>query len=64
MIKGFQKDDVLLMTTDGLTNLVSKEELYETVRKENLEQVPKSLIEKANSRGGYDNITVIIIKNI
>lgn len=64
MIKGFLKDDVLLMTTDGLTNLVSKEELYNTVKKENLEQVPKKLVEKAIEKGGYDNITVIIIKNI
>ena len=64
MIKGFLKDDVILMTTDGLTNLVSKDDLYETVKKENIEQVPKKLVEQANKNGGYDNITVIIIKNI
>lgn len=64
MIKGFQKDDILLMTTDGLTNLVSKEYLYETVKNENLEQVPKKLVEQAINNGGYDNITVIVIKNI
>ena len=64
MIKGFQKDDILLMTTDGLTNLVSKDHLFETVKAENLEQVPKKLVEEANNNGGYDNITVIIIKNI
>ena len=64
MIKGFQKDDVLLMTTDGLTNLVTKEFLFETVKTENLEQVPKRLVEQAVENGGYDNITVIVIKNI
>ena len=64
MIKGFQKDDVLLMTTDGLTNLVSKEKIYETVKKENLEQIPKKLVEQAIENGGYDNVTVIVIKNI
>lgn len=64
MIKGFQKDDVILMTTDGLTNLVSKEELFDKVQNENLEQVPKKLVEEAIQNGGYDNITVIIIKNI
>jgi len=47
MIKGFLKDDVLLMTTDGLTNLVKKEDLYKTVKEENLEQIPKRLVEKA-----------------
>ena len=64
MIKGFQKDDVILMTTDGLTNLVSKEQLFEAVKNENLEQVPKKLVEQAIENGGYDNITVIVIKNI
>ncbi len=64
MIKGFQKDDLILMTTDGLTNLVSKEFLYDTVKNENLEQVPKRLVEEAIANGGYDNITVIVIKNI
>ena len=64
MIKGFQKDDVLLMTTDGLTNLVTKEFLFETVKNENLEQIPKRLVEQAVENGGYDNITVIVIKNI
>ena len=64
MIKGFQKDDIILMATDGLTNLVSKEHIFETVREENLEQVPKKLVEQANDNGGYDNITVIVIKNI
>lgn len=64
MIKGFQKDDIILMATDGLTNLVSKEHLYETIKKENLEQVPKKLVEQALENGGYDNVTVIVIKNI
>ena len=64
MIKGFQKDDIILMTTDGLTNLVSKDHLFDTVKNENLEQVPKKLVEQAINNGGYDNITVIVIKNI
>ena len=64
MIKGFLKDDVLLMTTDGLTNLVKKEDLYKTVKEENLEQIPKRFVEKALENGGFDNITVIVIKNI
>ncbi|MBP3800985.1 MAG: Stp1/IreP family PP2C-type Ser/Thr phosphatase [Clostridia bacterium] len=64
MIKGFQKDDIILMTTDGVTNLVSKEDLFNTVKKENLEQIPKKLVEQAIENGGYDNATVIVIKNI
>ena len=63
MVKGFLKDDILIMCSDGLTNLVSQDEIYEKASK-NIEQATKDLVELANNRGGYDNITVIIIKNI
>lgn len=63
MVKGFLKDDILVMCSDGLTNLVNQEEIYKTATM-NIEQAPKELIQKANDEGGYDNITVVIIKNI
>jgi len=63
MIKGFQKDDVLVMCSDGLTNFVSQDEIYKEV-KEDFEQAPKKLVDMANESGGYDNITVVVIKNI
>ena len=63
MVKGFLKDDILIMNSDGLTNLVSQEEIFEQAKKD-IEQAPKELVKKANENGGYDNITVIIIKNI
>ena len=63
MVKGFLKDDILIMSSDGLTNLVSQEEIFKEAKKD-IEQAPKELIKKANENGGYDNITVIIIKNI
>ena len=63
MVKGFLKDDIILMTTDGLTNLVTQEELF-NYAKNNIEQATKDLVNLANERGGYDNITVVIIKNI
>ena len=62
-VKGFLKDDILIMCTDGLTNMVRPEELYK-LAKENIEFAPKKLVEMANSNGGYDNITVMVIKNI
>ena len=62
-VKGFLKDDILIMCTDGLTNMVRPEELYK-LAKENIEFAPKKLVEMANSNGGYDNITVMVTKNI
>ena len=63
MVKGFLKDDTLIMNSDGLTNLVSQEEIFKEAKK-NIEQATKNLVQMANDNGGYDNITVIIIKNI
>ena len=63
MVKGFLKDDILVINSDGLTNLVSQEEIFKQA-KENIEQAPKELVRLANKNGGYDNITVVIIKNI
>ena len=61
MVKGFLKDDILIMNSDGLTNLVSQEEIFKEAKK-NIEQATKNLVQMANDNGGYDNITVIIIK--
>lgn len=63
MVKGFLKDDILIICSDGLTNLVDQETIYK-MASENIERAPKKLVELANERGGYDNTTVIVIKNI
>ena len=63
MVKGFLKDDILIICSDGLSNLVSQEKMFEHAKK-NIEQAPKELAEIANNNGGYDNITIIVIKNI
>ena len=63
MAKGFLKDDILIMSSDGLTNMVSQEEIFKAAKKD-IEQPPKDLVKMANENGGYDNITVIVIKNI
>jgi len=61
-VKGFQKDDIIIMCTDGLYNMISEKEIFNIITK-NIEAGAKNLIEKANSLGGYDNISVVIIKS-
>jgi protein phosphatase len=61
--KGFLKGDILLMCSDGLTNMLTEGEIY-NVLLNNPEEPHNSLIEKANESGGYDNITAIIVDNI
>ena len=63
MIRNFMKDDILIMATDGLTNLVSKEIIFEEAKK-NIDIATRELVSIANDNGGLDNITVVIIKNI
>ena len=63
MVKGFLKDDILIICSDGLSNLVDQQTMYEMASK-NMEQATKDLVKLANERGGYDNITVVIVKNI
>jgi len=63
MVKGFKKEDILIMCSDGLSNLVPQEDIFR-LAKENIELAPKELIDEANNNGGYDNITVVVIKNI
>ena len=63
MVKGFLKDDILIMCSDGLSNMVEQQTIYEMSSK-NIEQATKDLVQLAKDRGGYDNITVVIIKNI
>jgi len=60
-VKGFIKDDIILMCSDGLTNMVTNKEIYDII-KEDYRNSPEKLIQKANENGGYDNITAIVIK--
>ena len=62
-VKGFLREDILLMTSDGLTNMVKQEDIFK-IAKGNIEKAPIKLVELANENGGLDNITVVVIKNI
>lgn len=62
MVKGFQEDDIILICSDGLTNMVSEEEIYNIIEAD-FENATENLVNRANEHGGNDNITVILIKN-
>ena len=53
----------ILMCTDGLSNMLSDDEILTTIRgqRDIAERVVK-LVERANDNGGKDNITVIMIE--
>jgi len=56
-------NDLFLLCTDGLTDLVYDEEILEIILKyrPNLDQVSQALIDRANEKGGIDNITTILV---
>ncbi len=59
-VKGFLKDDVLLMCSDGLTNMLKDEEIVKIIN-ENPVDACNKLVNAANDNGGFDNITAVII---
>lgn len=60
-----ETDSVLLFCTDGLTNLVSEDEiLAASSGQPEPGLLAESLIDLANSRGGFDNITVVVATSI
>ena len=65
IVKGFIKDDVLLLCSDGLTNMVDKDDIHEMITegKKNLKDTCNNLISHSKNNGGYDNISVILVFN-
>ena len=63
MCRGFLKDDIIFMCSDGLTNMLTDKQIYDVLL-ENSENPAAALINAANREGGIDNITVIILDNI
>jgi serine/threonine protein phosphatase PrpC len=56
------KGDYLVLTTDGLTNMVSNEEILRAVTEnETPQESCDILIDMARRRGGTDNITVLVV---
>ena len=54
-------EERVLLCTDGLSNYVSGERLFEMLRELPVESLPDSLIDEANRNGGGDNITAAVI---
>ncbi len=56
-----KKGDIILMCTDGLSNMMEDEEIFQIVRSSrDVVEAVEQLIEKANNNGGKDNIGVIV----
>lgn len=58
------KDDIFIMCSDGLSDMLSDDEIFNIASNKNMstEEKVDCLIQKANDNGGRDNIAVIIIE--
>ncbi len=55
--------DVILLCSDGLTNMVEDDEIEYMIRHaSSMEEAANMLIDKANLNGGSDNITAVLVQ--
>ncbi len=57
------KNDMLIICSDGLTNMIPEKEILDIVLNNSSENVADVLVDEANEAGGLDNITVIFVDN-
>jgi len=59
-----EEDDVFLLCSDGLTDMVEDEEILELVHehRDNLDKAVQALVAAANRGGGEDNITAVAFR--
>jgi protein phosphatase len=55
-----QPNDLYLLCSDGLINQVKDEEILMLAEENFVRDLPRKLVEMANSRGGDDNISVVV----
>lgn len=60
-----KRGDVILMCTDGLSNMVEDEDMFGLVKgSRDIVEAVQMLIDRANSNGGRDNIGVVLAEPI
>jgi protein phosphatase len=58
-----EPDDVVLLCTDGLSEMVPNEEIATILHKNpNPESACRTLVDRANEQGGKDNITIVVVR--
>jgi len=56
------KDDILVISSDGLSDKASPDEILTLVNQNGLDTACRKLVKLANDRGGDDNVTTIVLK--
>lgn len=56
------KEDILVISSDGLSDKALPEEIFKLVDQNGLNSACQKLVKLANDRGGDDNVTAIVLK--
>ena len=63
VIRPLQKNDILVLCSDGLSGMLKDEEMAKILNKRTeLEKKAELLVEEANKKGGFDNISLILVQ--
>lgn len=58
-----QPEDIILLCTDGLTNMLYDQELLKIISSAvSMQEAAVNLVDAANGQGGLDNITAVLLK--
>ncbi len=55
------KGDVFFVCSDGLTNMVSEDDIVAIIREKDFYDTAETMIRKAVEAGGFDNITAVVV---
>ena len=63
VIRPLQKNDIIVLCTDGLSGMLKDEEMAKILNKRtDLEKKAELLVEEANKKGGFDNISLVLVQ--
>lgn len=57
-----KNDGYLVLCSDGVTNMLSDDDILDIVKTSSFKYVANNIVNNANSNGGVDNITVVVVK--
>ena len=62
-VEDINENDIFIICTDGLTDNVSNETIFDIIKNYDFNILPEKLIDTANSNGGNDNITIVAVSH-
>ena len=59
----FEKDDIYLLCSDGLSDMINDEQIFSVLVKtrQDLKRASEELVKQAKDNGGHDNVSVILV---